>query len=882
MRISIVPLAFILVLHATDVSSFAIQAPGNELRQQDPQNAQDTVSASDVAAVRQRIPAGDDPAAAEIEAILKRVEANIKAAESFEQDLATNNQAISQVDQQVKDFTSSAPGETLTSSDIENLPLADLDRLVAEHSAKVAELKKSADQAAAAVGQRISRRQKIRESVMSADQRIAEIRAKLNAVDTTKGLPAEATRLELMSQIQSIERETAALQAQLNRFDAEDRVDLPRLKSEFYKRQFTTAQANLDLLQKQLNDKRKAEAAETERQTRQSQLGSNPLLKYSFETNLELAKENTAITGRISQTEKELAERIASLDKLKKAYDDAKFRVKQIGLSESVGAMLRNQKDLLPNELFISVHLQDNKTKLENVQFQLLDVDQQRKDLDDEVIIEEIKTSPEGSAAPLENLADSIAELTSKRRELLGAQQTNYQRHFDKLVELDATERRMANLIRDYRSFINERILWIRSNELLFSFSSDDIGKREMLIERQREMEVLQPARWTSLGRQLVDDSKKYPLIYIFATVVVAGLLYFKPQMRRAVDQFGIEAARGSCSSFWPTGKSFLLSSCIAIVIPSILMFIGWRIFLLPPLENDTGDLAAALARALMATGGFAIPMELLRRFCRRSGLAHMHFDWSDETVTTIKQNIDWASPLVSLLVFGVSFFYFLETRHQSDWVERVLFIIGMIVLGVVLYRCMSPRIGMFRTYLRKNEKSWANQLSFVWFGLLMLVPVTLAVLTIVGYYYTSLNLAVYVFSTFVFALIVETFRALMERFILVRRRHAHIELARRRRRLQRREIPESSSDEKGELAAAVSQMTVSDSELLRDFDVDENALQSRNLIGMSLLLVWFFGLWLIWIDVLPCSRHWTATRFGRQPHRPCPSRTIRILHKSQ
>ena len=53
MRISVVPLAFALLLSAPEVSSLAIQAPGNELRQQDPQNAQDTVSASDVAAVRQ-------------------------------------------------------------------------------------------------------------------------------------------------------------------------------------------------------------------------------------------------------------------------------------------------------------------------------------------------------------------------------------------------------------------------------------------------------------------------------------------------------------------------------------------------------------------------------------------------------------------------------------------------------------------------------------------------------------------------------------------------------------------------------------------------------------------------------------------------------------
>ena len=57
--------------------------------------------------------------------------------------------------------------------------------------------------------------------------------------------------------------------------------------------------------------------------------------------------------------------------------------------------------------------------------------------------------------------------------------------------------------------------------------------------------------------------------------------------------------------------------------------------------------------------------------------------------------------------------------------------------------------------------------------------------LAIAGYYYTALNLTNCLFVTFGFAVVVELGRALIRRFVLVRRRAAHIEKARRTREAQ-------------------------------------------------------------------------------------------------
>lgn len=816
-------------------------APGND-RLQDP--LRNEVTLEDIQRLRQQIPTTDEAVKAEIEEILDRAEANLKQAADNRSTLSAHQAAKSQVAQQAEAFRQADPSER---SDLKGWRSAELDellRMVEEHAAWVEQAKKAASESAAEIGQRITRRQQIREKLSVVDQSKDELQIRIDSAEANETLIAKANGIEMQTKVQELESEAELLDAELRRLDAEDRVDLSRIKAEFHKNQSEMGQASLDEMQTRLNELHKNVAAEAKRQTQLSQLGSNPLLKDSFQKNLALAETNSEVTQQVTDIESRVKEKKDEYENLKDRFDDTRFRSRQIGLTGSIGAMLRNEKDQLLGEFGYPARPRGS-GDFRDVKFQLFDIQKQLNDLGEETIADEALDSGNGDSSELSGLSDHIAQLVQQRKELLTAANTNYTRLYDQLLELELTESQLTALVKEYRTFINERILWSKSNDLLFTSLELDSG----------DMTVLRPSEWELAGEVIVRDWRSHYWAYLLIAIGALTLVWLKPRMRKAVDAFGVEASRGSCSLFMPTAKSFLLSTLIAIAIPLILLFLGWRLFQATRFQENPGELVVALGKALLAMSAFAIPVELLRRFCRKAGLGHMHFNWSDDAVKTLKFNLTWASPVGSLLVFVIALFYFLDTRHQNDLLERTAFLLGMLCLAFLLYRTMSPRIGIFRSYLRQHENSWATQLSFVWYGLLMSVPVALSVLTIVGYFYTALNLTACVFMTFVFGLMVETARALLMRFILVRRRHAHIELARRRRKSVKTEVQDSDGGEQGELAAAVGATLATDSELLEDFNVDESASQSQKLIALSMLVVWFLGLWMIWTDVLPALR---------------------------
>jgi potassium efflux system protein len=806
-------------------------------------SSQDEAVQKEIDQLREQVPDDNEQLSAEIQEILKRAEVNLAQSASHQQETESNQTAAQGVGALVQSIRQRDPEEPVSSVDWKIASTEVLQRLVQEQTNAANQSRELADQAASALGQRITRRQQIREKLQVVDQALDELRLRIrDNVDGQNWLD-QANQLEMRTRIQALEYETRKLNSELQRLDAEDRLNLPNLNSEFLSKQSESRQATLEEMQADLNRRRAKEAAETERETQLSRLGEEPALRASFQKNVKLAEDNRAVAEQLAATESLLKNRKDELDKLKDQYNEAQSRVIEIGLSGSVGAMLRNQKDQLPNAMVFQSNANDE--QFSDVQFHLFDVTQQSKSLSEETIREEALQATEVTAVGLDAVAGPISQLTEQRRELLNSAKENFQAQYDKLIELESVESQLADLVKNYRGFINERILWIRSNRVLFSSLSVD----------QTDRSVLDSGQWSRVGKLLSFDWVQNLWTYLMALGSILTLLLLKPRMRRAVDAFGVEASRGGCSSFWPTAKSLVLSALLAVIVPMILLFIGWRLSRAAALSQENGMLVSALANALLVTSWFAIPMEILKRFCRNSGLGHKHFNWSDEGVATIRSNLNWASPLGSLIVFGVSFFYYLDTRHQNDLIERILFLVGMMVLAIVLHRSLNPATGMLRNYLRQHDRSWANQLRFVWYTLLILAPVTLGLLAVVGYFYTSLNLAACVYMTFVFGLMVETLRALLMRFILVRRRHAHIELARRRRKSLRDEAKKLEVEEQGELAAAVSNPALTDSELLEDFNVDANATQSRKLIGLSLGVVWFLGLWMIWTDVLPALR---------------------------
>lgn len=760
---------------------------------------------------------------------------------------------------------------------------------------------------------RITRNKESRKNTETLTDKITELTAQLETPPIDESLAAKANLLKLQSDLALAELQKTRLQTEQRRDEAEDKAGLLKNQHDLIELKLKRADTLLQGYEKTQRDRLKskaeqlyAAAVEKENEVKRA-AEANPndeavspsaLLLPSFQFNTQLAE-------KVKNTEKQVATAAANADSLKTAVESLKdkfrvteVRVKEIGLTASVGALLRKRRADLIESANLAVLNEDAKTLIDELQYERFEVGEMLEDLSATQIQLEIEEAGGTQTKEMwETLAEPIEEIVTLREGQLTAYKNSLERLFPKLMDVqqfDASRRRTA---RKFREYINERILWIRSNNILFSQwkldPSDPIA--------------YSPAAWTEAGWQIAQSLgvvgiEKKPRNSALSVVDVAGgegvavaddgpvvyptftagsylrlpltiigalvcflLIFTKSRMRREVDRLGEEASRGSCVSFWPTARAVFFTILIALALPLVPLLLGLAILYAP---FQGGVLFYAIGRALIAASMFAIPAEVLRRISRPQGLGNQHFDWPDASVATLKKNLDWVVLPGSLVIFAVSLLHNLNVSHQVDLLERTIFVGGMLFAAYFLYRTYNAKSGVFSSYLRNNEKSWANQTSAIWIGMILLVPIALAILAFWGYYYTALNLAECAYATLVFALIAETIRGLARRFVLVRRRNAFIQTAKRKRqaRIEAAKI-KREEERKAAIAAAaeggtpVPEVSVSPAESIEALteiqpeEIEENTKQAYKLISMSLLLLWAVGIWMIWTDVLPALK---------------------------
>ena len=739
-------------------------------------------------------------------------------------------------------------------------------------------------------------------------QRVAELKKRLAETIDDASIVSQALALQLQAEIAAAELDQSRIRAQSQRDAAEQKFGLLNLQHDLVELKIQRQEQvrkQLEALQRKQLTSEAEQAYQTMVAQQNEAKQSQSLLLPSYQENTRIANETLLAENQVAQTKK-IAEKLQTkVRDLNEKFRNTELRVNKIGLTGSVGALLRQRRADLLDTAGFDVLNEDAKSKIDELQYKLFEIDQNYQDLSEEVILEEVIEANEGNFAVTEEirqtLAEEIEQVIQTRKTQLTAHKASLDRLLPRLLDVQQFDTARRRTSKGFRAYINERILWIRSNNVLFS---------ELEIDKT-DWTLANPNKWKEAGWQVVESlgfaglgdsarsntisnvsargesddattpsgsstktpsagassvssSFRFPLTAL-AAVVSLLLIFFKSKMRIEVDELGVEAARGSCVSFWPTARALVFTFLIAMAVPLVPLLLGIAIAWAP---FQGSALFRAIGQSLISASLFAIPAEVLRRMTRSKGIGSMHFDWPDASVAKLKNNLDWVVLPGSLLIFVVSLIHNLDLSHRVDLLERVIFVAGMLLATYFLYRIYNAKTGVFSGYLRSNEKSWANQTSALWISLILIVPVVLAFLAFWGYYYTALNLAQCAYATLVLGLIAETTRGLARRFILVRRRNAFIQAAKRKRqarieaakikREEERAAAIAAATEGGQPVPEVPSAPVESIEALTEIqpeEIEENTKQAYKLISMSLLLLWAVGIWMIWTDVLPALK---------------------------
>lgn len=718
--------------------------------------------------------------------------------------------------------------------------LAEFEQALAEKDNELVKLREAQNKSEGKAGFRRGRLVEIRDLLPTLETERTKVQTELAAAapDGEPPLVTEARRTELLTRKLLIDRRIPALQRELALYLAEEAVDLVRLEATLAVNRVALAENERELLDakvKELTAKAAQEATEKARDE-VALAKTYPQLEPVAIGNQQLAEKAQELTESLAAVDSQLEKIKTALTDTQDAYEGARQKVDDVGLTGPVGLLLRQNKANLPSLIEQRQHMKERQETIDSAHFQLLTYDDQlRKLTDTEAAILELLNA-ESRADVDEAEAEAVEYFVERKREYLNTVVRNYNRYFDRLVELDSTERQLIETVTEFSRYIDERVLWIRSGQMI---GFGDLAAEEKVVERFFQVEA-----WEQLASAFETDIRGHLFQVGLAAVVFILLWRFRDRLIGRLETLGMTAGRASCVDLKVTFQAVLVTAVLAVALPFLPGFIGWRL----SLSAAAG--VRVVGHSLFLVSLFMFPLEFFRQACRPSGLAAVHLGWPESSCRMIRKNLQWLLALnIPLFFIGLVID---DADQQYGILERLLFIVGMLILAAFFRRTLKPFGGVMQEYVAYHQNEWVDRFKHVWYYAGLLLPVALAVLAFVGFDYTARQLAWRLHSTGLLILGLVLLNGLMMRLLLVRRRKLSFELARERRKA----AAEAASSEGSVAEDGSGNLTPADLVGSEEAtDLARISTQSRQILSASILTAFLGGLWLIWNDVLPALK---------------------------
>ena len=674
------------------------------------------------------------------------------------------------------------------------------------------------------------------------EDRLREINDEFDGL-ATSGEPRElmqAHQAFLQSRRQRAESERRALQAESAWFQSSAAADLVQAQRELASRELAVKIAELDLLQTELGKRRGDEADQRVHQAENLVVRSSSELKPLAGENLELAKERRDVTNKLGDLVHRSEATTTILIELQKEFERTQKMVVDVGLTDSIGLLLRQQRAKLLNPRGMRSNLSHRNDIVREARMRLFQLDADQLSLVDLDAATAKRAAEIGSGNDRRSIAAGLKSLLAERRQLLKGLDADYTRYFKQLVEMDNVERRLLALTTKYVDYVDERVLWIRTGQ---AFGRDHLAKltapMAWITDRNSWHSVL------DAGRQ---DAIRHPFPWSLAAVAFAIWLVARPVLKRLIQRRGTVAVEMSCRELSPTLQTIALTLVIASGWPLLVWFLGWRL----DHNASTFPFVHAVAAGLFRTATFALPLEVLRITCMRGGLAEKHFDWPQRSIVGWRRNSSWFLPVGLVLIGLIGLTEGTADEHRLDSFGRLTFMVFAALSAVFCQltvrrpqsQLKSPE-GVPQTGAEIEADVWSDR--FWRFAPLLAVVATLGLLVLgwSGFFYTALQLTWRMQRTAWLLVGLLVLRATIRRWIALERRRMAV--------LQDEElqtITEAGREpgNSGHNPYLFPRWTWPDFRL----NLTQIVAQMRRLLDTGLIAMAVVGLWFVWADVTP------------------------------
>ncbi|MCM2370582.1 mechanosensitive ion channel domain-containing protein [Aporhodopirellula aestuarii] len=541
------------------------------------------------------------------------------------------------------------------------------------------------------------------------------------------------------------------------------------------------------------------------------------------------------IIGETDQAERMLAKEKIETDNWSKRLTDTQALIAESNrtgerLSSSVGLELQLMKNRLPSINRISNEITTIDRTIEK-----------RRDLQRqlELTLQGVDDSVAGEL-PMEVFSERVimgnsrssSNLPTTEVELLGKFIGDLETHLTKLVDRRQELEELRKTVSRLDSEIDSHIVWIR-NEAVFRVL-------DIPLAWQSFRWIMHPRHLKLLALRLGEGLWKRPDLVVVLIVALATIMWFGTRLRRRIIEHGKRAASRQTLSLQPTYATSLLSLALTLPLVVLLWIIG------DAFDASSGQepLVRAVVRALHLAAMAAFPIELLRQCLRPHGLAIAHFNTDEDSIRGLRR---WLRILIDIGL-PVMIVYVTTSelgRYQlTQALSRLMFISGMVLLSIVLWRTLEPKKGIFSVAIRDNPDGWLARLRHIWFLPIVWLPIIFAIISIMGYGSAAEVLIEQFYYTFWLCIVAFFIGGTTRRWLLTQRRR--LAWAVHRERLEQ-------AERLGTVGVEV--------EAPASMEASEISAQTSRLVSTFLAITTLIGVAWIWSPVLPAVGYLEAIR---------------------
>jgi potassium efflux system protein len=464
------------------------------------------------------------------------------------------------------------------------------------------------------------------------------------------------------------------------------------------------------------------------------------------------------VSVKLSRAEAKVAELEAELIRLA-------ARAQAVGLADSLGVLLRRHRAEAPDIGMYRRFIRMRQEQIGDVQLQQIKLREQRQALADvDALTNEAMAAIEVPIDPQEKreVESLLRQLFETQRKYMDALIEDYETYFQKLVDFDARQQEVITRTQDLLDFIDERILWIPSGRAV---------QAELLSDGRDALEWLFGAQyWAQLGRSARDAASRLWPVHLLALLLAILFVPFARRVRSRLRLLGEQATRPDCDHFAPTSQALGLSLLLAIWLPALLAYVGWRLGLSPVATQFT----RSVATGLVAAAGFWATLRLARQLVRPDGVAEAHCEWPAHAAHALWRDLRWLTIITVPAVFVIFVF---EMRGEDLWREsvgRFAFAISMVAVGVFNYLTLRSR-GPFQEVLRgggtRRPWAWRAARLAAW-----VIPLALIAAALRGFYWTALQVGIRLHFNLVLLFVLAIVLQLAARWSMIAQRRAAAE----------------------------------------------------------------------------------------------------------